>query len=379
MQALAAGLCAAPAAACGGAVSSLDPQADADVPDRFGDDDWSAPDVRVDSEPPPDAGFDVVVHDVVVFDEGPDHSVPHDASFDQFVPPDVSYDVTGCVALGAKQSCTPIPYSCLPPPIVPGYNQASACNDPCGPGNFGCQAQVPDVGFPTITCLCGGGRFPAGLVLLDGGARRPRDPLGAVLARNAALESAAVRAFEQLARELAAHDAPEELVAGARRAARQEVVHARLLRRAAAARGCKTPRTRALPAPARARSLRRIALENAVEGCAREAIGAALLELQARRCPDAELRPVLARIAAEEIEHAEFSWRLHAWLMSRLDSEQRASVIAAHEAFLDTCERTPPPESADPRLAGALGMPTPAQWTALVRAVRWGLRSLRAA
>jgi hypothetical protein len=79
------------------------------------------------------------------------------------------------------------------------------------------------------------------------------------------------------------------------------------------------------------------------------------------------------------MEHAELSWQLHAWLMSRLGPEQRAKVIAAHEAFLDACEKSPPAEIADPRVAGPLGMPTHAQWVALVRAVRWGLRGLRAA
>jgi hypothetical protein len=67
------------------------------------------------------------------------------------------------------------------------------------------------------------------------------------------------------------------------------------------------------------------------------------------------------------------------WLLSRLDADERAEVLAAHEAFLDRCEETAPPELADAKLAASLGMPTRRQWRVLVSAVRWGLRGVGAA
>jgi hypothetical protein len=341
-------------------VASLgDDAVDADLPDA------AVGDVRA-----TDAGPDVSQLDASRLDAPADDSVPDVSS-----PPD-----SGCIALAQPGSCSPTPYSCMPPGMVPGYNRAAACNQPCGANNFGCEVTLVDASESvTIECLCGGGRFPEGLALLRRGRDAERDPLGAVLARNAALEGAAVRAFEQLARELAAHHAPRELVARARKAARQEVTHARLLRRAAEARGCAAPAARERAAPAAPRSLRDIARENAVEGCGREALGAALLALQSRRCPDRELRAVLARIARDEMSHAQLSWDLHLWLLSRLDPGERMEVLAAHEAFLDRCEAGAPPELADERVAEALGMPTREQWRTLVRAVRWGLRSVSAA
>jgi hypothetical protein len=383
LQALALGACVAPTASCGGAVEALTTPGDAGkgletgIPmdsghtlhDAGGDAATPPDDAGRDvSTPPDDAGFDVTEFDV------------QDDVLDSSFPEDVHPDDAGCVPLGPPVTCGVVPYSCIPSGMVVGQNSGSACNEPCGVNNFGsCMVFVADGGAVSVECLCGGGRFPEGLEVVGRGAGGGGDRLGLVLARNAALEAAAVSSFEQLARELAWHGAPDSLVARARRAARQEVTHARLLRRAAAARGCAVPRTRARPAAVAARTLLDIARENAVEGCGREALGAALLQFQSRRCPDPELTAVLTRIAADETGHAELSWHLHVWLLSRLDADERAEVLAAHEAFLDRCEESAPPELADADLAASLGMPTRRQWRVLVSAVRWGLRGVGAA
>jgi hypothetical protein len=222
-----------------------------------------------------------------------------------------------------------------------------------------------------VQCLCGGGRFPEGLELARA---QGTDPVGIVLARGAALEAAAVVAFEQLAAELAAHGAPTALVRRARRAARQETRHATMLGRAAAARGCGAPGVRvACRAP---RTLRAIAEENAVEGCGREAIGAALLELQSLRAADPTLRKVFARIAADEAEHAELAFDVQAWLESQLDMSALAAVRAARERFFARCDQSPP--EVTPGAAQALGLPSRAEWAALVGTVRDGLRAIAA-
>jgi hypothetical protein len=286
-------------------------------------------------------------------------------------------DAPACVPLAQPGVCSLVPYSCVPAGMVLGFNPASSCNGPCGVGSFGCEVVVVDAGAIGIECLCGGGRFPTGLTLVrdQDDAAGTSSETGAVLARNAALESAAVHAFEQLARELEWHGAPGALVARARKAARQEAVHARLFRRAAIARGGRMPRLRIQQASSRKRDLEEIALENAVEGCAREVLGAALLAFQSERCADAGLRHIFTRIAADEAQHAELAWEVHAWLQSRLGSEQRAAVSAAHEAFLAACEGQPPPEQANPAVARALGVPSPVEWRTLVAAARSGLRS----
>jgi predicted metal-dependent hydrolase len=201
------------------------------------------------------------------------------------------------------------------------------------------------------------------------------DEVGRALAESAALEAASVRAFAQLARELAAHGAPASLVAGARWAAREEAGHARLFRRAAAERRCRVPLTRSARHGG-IRSLRELAIENAVEGCGRESLGAALLQLQSLSGADPALRSMLARVASEECEHAELAWDIHAWVRPRLDAEARAQVQAAYEAFLASCEARPP--RAEAAVARALGLPSACVWRALVRATRSQLRALAA-
>jgi hypothetical protein len=260
-------------------------------------------------------------------------------------------------------------YPCIPPGIVLGMNNMCApyCDVGCG---------VYDVGggLYRVQCYCPvGGRFPPGLELVwqaTGG-----DDLGLALAESAALEAASIRAFVHLARELAAHGAPAALVVRARRAARQEAGHARLFRRAAAKRGCRVPPTRSVPYT-RIRSLRDLALENAVEGCGRESLGAALLLLQSMRTDHPALRSLFTRIASEECEHAELAWDIQAWLHPRLDAETRVEAQAAYDTFLARCDAQPP--RADAVVARALGWPSASQWAVLVRATRSGLRGLAA-
>jgi hypothetical protein len=224
-----------------------------------------------------------------------------------------------------------------------------------------------------VQCLCGGGRYPAGLTTATPGLGT--DPVGLFLAQSAALEASAVRAFRQLARELAMHDAPAPLVRRARRAARQEGVHARLLREAASARGCTVPRMRYNRAPAAPRSVFELATENAIEGCGRETLGTALLALQSKRSTDPTLRCIFARIAADELEHAELAWDLQAWLVSKLDPGARAQVREARSAFLATCtQHVRLPQAA----IAALGWPSSRQWAALVAAVESGCEKLAA-
>jgi hypothetical protein len=330
------------------------------VPDALPDD---GADVASDVSPAVDARIDSPEE----IDAEPD-VVSEDSSLDS---PADSPSEGGCRLLSSTGPCGPITYTCLPPGLTLGQNMG--CTEECGFGGLGCYVTAEDGGLYSVECLCGGGRFPAGLKL----ARETDRPesVGTVLAQNAALEAAAVRAFAQLARELDAHGAPASLVARTRRAARQEATHARLLRKEAGLRGCKPPRARS-PRPAAIRSLRELAIENAVEGCCRESIGAALLELQSLTAPDARLRAVFARIASDEVEHAELAWDVHAWLATRIDAAACAEVRRAREAFLATCETHAPQLAGE--VARSLGMPGAAQWRALVEKIRQGIGALAA-
>jgi hypothetical protein len=155
----------------------------------------------------------------------------------------------------------------------------------------------------------------------------------------AALEGASVQAFRSLGDDLSAHGAPRALVRACRRAARDEIRHAR------ATRGLFRRRGRGVAistAPRRVRpSLEEIALENAVEGCVRETYGALVAHWQSRTAADPRIRATMQRIAADETRHAALSWSIHAWTRSRLSRDARARVEAARrKAILELVPRS---------------------------------------
>jgi hypothetical protein len=171
------------------------------------------------------------------------------------------------------------------------------------------------------------GRRPAGLIaadaqifpsLADGLA------LGEKLARMAHLEAASVPAFAQLAAELAAHGAPESLIAAARRAGRDEIRHAEAMTSFAREQGARPLALDVAPTPLR--PLADVARENAVEGCVRETAGAALAARQAALLGDTALGRALAAIAVDERRHADLAWAVDAWIAPRLSPAERAAV-----------------------------------------------------
>jgi hypothetical protein len=225
---------------------------------------------------------------------------------------------------------------------------ASVENGPCSVNVDGGQ---PD----SVTCrvyyFCEG-RRPEGLVS-DGSVPGRVSELGAMFARMAHLEAASVPAFERLAEELAALGAPAHLVRAARRAAAEEVRHAQAMGALALRHGAPLPPV--VVEPPRPRSLAALARENAVEGCVRETFGALLAGWQARTAQDAEVRQALARIAPEELRHAELSWALDAWAQRQLSAAEREQLLAARDEALRTLTReveesTPGEEAV--RLAG---------------------------
>jgi hypothetical protein len=165
------------------------------------------------------------------------------------------------------------------------------------------------------------GRRPAGLVAPEG---RPVRFPGELLASQAHLERASVDAFLELAGQVAAHGAPARLVERLRRAASEEVEHARVVGELARARGCEPPPADVTPAGPK--SLLDIALENAREGCVRETWGAAVAVVQGERAGDRDVREAMRGIARDELGHAALSWDLAVWLETRLSAEETRAV-----------------------------------------------------
>jgi hypothetical protein len=166
------------------------------------------------------------------------------------------------------------------------------------------------LGDETVACtgefdvLCKGGRRPPALVPFRS---RARSPIRRWATQAAWLEAASVPAFVRLARELEHHGAPA-LAARARAAARDEVRHARAV---ATAFGVRVPRVRVHPLPLR--DLDAIAVDNAVEGCSGETLGAAVALHQSLHA-DPPWRPLFAAIAADELRHAQLAWDIDRWL-----------------------------------------------------------------
>lgn len=170
------------------------------------------------------------------------------------------------------------------------------------------------------------GRRPEALELVGAA---PGSGVGGELATMAELEAASVPAFDRLARELAAHGGPAELVRRAGMAMRDEGRHARAIGALAAQHGA-TPRSISV-AELPLRPLEAIAIENAVEGCVREAYGALVATYQAEAAEPA-LRATFRAIARDERRHAALAEDVHAWIVGALAPASRAAVELARAA-----------------------------------------------
>ncbi len=205
------------------------------------------------------------------------------------------------------------------------------CNRAC-PGGA-CERVSPTI----VSCVRMFGGHPCGR-LVDGAVAGPERASAIAtdterLHTMFELETISAFAFTRLASELELLGAPADLVAQARENAADERRHARLVRERLEARGV-SPRDPVVSDGA-TRTLLAIAEENAVEGCARETIGAAIALAAATRAATAEDRAFYAAIAGDELTHAAWSWALHAWARSRMPGGG-AALDARRDAALET-------------------------------------------
>lgn len=210
---------------------------------------------------------------------------------------------------------------------------------------------------------CGGaGRRPAGLqdeAAVEGSAE------GRYWAHIAYLEQAAVHAFVRLADDLRRHGAPEALVERCVAAACDEVQHAAVTARFAALHGVRPAPVVVVP-PAD-RDLFEIALENATEGCVRETFAGLEATWQSAHAASDVVRRAMRNIAADECAHAELSWDIHRWAMSRLDAAQRAQVERHHLAEVDALRADLAARRGDG--PAAVGLPDAAEALTLLEAM----------
>jgi hypothetical protein len=159
--------------------------------------------------------------------------------------------------------------------------------------------------------------------------------------RAALLEAAAVQAFHEMAGHLLGFGAPNSLVMRCRQAAQEELGHAltisRMARRVSAnekllptlRNADQIWRDARMGALVHAPTLFDFAEHNAVEGCVRESLGAAVALWQSLHSTDPAVRHSLARIAEEEASHAQLSWDIDTWCQAQLTDEQNAQLASA--------------------------------------------------
>lgn len=202
-----------------------------------------------------------------------------------------------------------------------------------------------------VRSLCDG-RRPPGLYSCP---EEQSPGVGGYLSRMAFYEEASIDAFHALAAELRAHGFPEVLAKAAERAAADELRHAQWLRALAAKHGALG--TRPLVKQTGVRSLEELAIDNAVEGCGREAFGSLVGWYQAATAGDDLFREVIMRIADDETRHAALSYAIHTVARFRVSSEVRRRIDEVREEALTTlassvAERPPA------TLAKAFGLPS---------------------
>jgi hypothetical protein len=231
-----------------------------------------------------------------------------------------------------------------------------------------CQEVQTDLGvkvlchYPGLPCPhdCTG-RRPAGLRAI---ADSPTEnALGAWLARSAHLEAASVIAFDRLERELASFGAPRSLRARARCAARDEIRHAKIMKRLARCHGSS-------PAPVEIspigeRSLEAIAVENAIEGCVIETFGAGIAVWQARHASDPAIARAMRTIAPDEESHAALSADVAAWASQELSPEANQRVRVARDQAIHRLAHSLDGDSLE--MSRAAGLPLPRSARALFR------------
>lgn len=217
---------------------------------------------------------------------------------------------------------------------------------------------------------CAIGRLPPGLC--SRGRADAADPVGRFFAEVAHLEAASAPAFEQLARELVVHGAPGPLVRAALRAREDERRHARVTARLARRHGGRPTPPRVRPTPLR--SLIEVLADNAAEGCVREAFGARVAAVQARRAGDPVVRRALAGIAVDEARHARLSRALDRWARARMSVAERRRVARAAAEAVERLE-VELVQPLDPRVHALAGMPGPVEACAMYGRLRAELRA----
>jgi hypothetical protein len=172
-----------------------------------------------------------------------------------------------------------------------------------------------------------------------------RQALEALRLHDAQKEHASVPAFSRVSWMLAAVGAPAELLVGAHRAALEEIDHTRRCFALAAGYAGRSFTVDAMPElllgglDEKRDPLVTLATESLSDGCQLEDFNADVAAACAAVCEEPATREVLERIALEERTHADLSWDILAWTLTR----DRARVEPHVRRALDALDKYPRP------------------------------------
>ncbi len=264
-----------------------------------------------------------------------------------------------------------------------GQFPAGLCQTLCDPESIGdaeCSLTEPEIApynppkNPALFCTafrspeCGAGRLPQGCAVDDSKLWHSQAEFWAFVST---MEQAAVHAFAELTLELRAFGAPEELSSRALDAMADEVRHAQRTARLAKSLGA-TPKAPER-APTQARSLYEFALDNAEDGCVREAWAALEATWIAESTVNPEIAEVAREIAADESRHAELSWDMLAWSLGQMGPAGPETIKEAIGQSLQTLRET---LESRPKHVGTFGLPVGADALALFErfeSLTWGM------
>ncbi|KIG19472.1 putative lipoprotein [Enhygromyxa salina] len=161
-----------------------------------------------------------------------------------------------------------------------------------------------------------------------------KDPqLAAHWAEIAALEHASVASFARFGSQLLALGAPARLLLACKRAALDEIEHARLAYGLASAYGGAWigPGHLDLHGLVVEADWREVVRGLIVEACVGETLGVAEAMAAAEGASEGAVRQVLERIVADELRHAQLAWQSLEWLLTQASDDDRSWALALLE------------------------------------------------
>ncbi len=254
-----------------------------------------------------------------------------------------------------------------------GCGGAEVASIPCGPD----PAQGTQCCYfaDAIVYECGGRPF-----LVEGGARtadpapradwsarlmpatdglsiEARRALAEAWTKSALDEHASIASFARFTLDLLAVGAPASIVADAQRAMGDEIRHAEACFAIASAYAgadvgpSAIAMSGAIHGPV---TLADVAAATVREGCVGEAIAAFIAAASRDEASDPAVREALARIVAEEQEHAALAFRFVVWALNTGDGAVRDAVAEAFRGAMSNVHRAAEDASGDDRLEGEL-------------------------